>query len=113
MAQPDKDYLKYIPNICENPKLNAIVLTTIPAILYTAAAFGHLHLKQNTLLVAILISILFACLEYVVRVPIVKYSSNEAQMSNTTIQVIWIILTLVFAYMSDFIVPDTAEKKSD
>jgi hypothetical protein len=88
-----------------NPTANAIVLTFVPGILYTFAAYGQLYLKHASLGVAIVVSIFFAVLEYIVRVPIVKYSSAEAGMSNGTMQIIWVVITLLLGYASDFIYP--------
>lgn len=95
------DYLKYIPILTSNHTLNAILLTTAPALLYTAAAYGHLFLQGATLALSILIAVIFATLEYIIRVPIIKYSSDVALMSNTTMQVIWMGLTLLMSFGAD------------
>lgn len=100
-------YLDYIPEISKNKKLNAILLTIVPAILYTTAAYGYLYLREATLFLCILFAITFASLEYIVRVPIIKYSSDEAKLSNGMIQFIWISLTLILATMTDLFPQNT------
>lgn len=110
MEETQKQYMEYIPIIFENNVLNAIVLTTIPAIFYILASYAHLCFKNCTLSSAILISILFAIFEYIVRVPVIKYSSEIAGLSNFWLQVIWISVTLVLAYGSDFIMPPHEQK---
>ena len=51
--------------------------------------------------ISIVVSVIFAAIEYVFRVPIIKYSSNEAGMSNGTIQAIWVIITLLLSKLSE------------
>lgn len=99
------EYLQYIPIIFANPVINATVLTAIPAVLYTLAAYGHLFVKGASLGLSILISVIFATLEYIVRVPIIKYSHDVAQLSNGTMQIIWILLTGVLGFISDGFFP--------
>ena len=95
------EYLQYIPIISANPTINAIILTFIPGILYVLAAYGHLFIAGASLTTSIFLSILFATLEYIVRVPIIKYSSLSAGMSNNTMQVIWVLITLSLSKVSD------------
>ena len=95
------DYLKYIPQIFDTPALNAVALTFIPGIFYVLAAFGHLMVAGSGLAVSIVVSIIFAAIEYIFRVPITKYSSNEAGMSNTTIQTVWVVITLLLSKVSE------------
>lgn len=99
------EYLQYIPIIFTNPVTNAVLLTCVPAVLYTLAAYGHLFVQGASLGLSILISVIFATLEYIVRVPIIKYSHDVAQMSNGTMQVIWIILTGLMSFASDGFFP--------
>lgn len=99
----DKSYLNYIPIVLSNPSANAILLTFIPGILYTCAAYGQLYLKGATLAMSILVSIFFAILEYIVRVPIIQYSSIDAGMSNGTMQIVWVAITMLLGYATDFI----------
>lgn len=99
------EYLKYIPSLAADPTVNSIILTFIPGIFYVLAAYGHLFIANASLLTSIVISVLFATLEYIVRVPIIKYSSVEAGMSNTTMQVIWVIITILLSKVSDGFFP--------
>jgi uncharacterized protein (DUF486 family) len=92
-----------VPVLVTNPVINSIIVTIVPAALYTAAAFGHIFLKQLTIGIAILISIFFAALEYIVRIPIIKYSSEIAGMSDFSIQTVWVVLTLIMAGTTDLI----------
>lgn len=94
---------QYIPQLFANNLLNAIILLIIPAIFYTLASYGHLYLKDTPLYKAILIAIIFATLEYIVRVPVIRYSSRVAKMSNFMMQIIWIIITLLLALLLDMI----------
>ena len=98
-------YLEYIPAIFSNPVQNAIALTVVPGIFYVAAAYGHLLVAGASLLTSILISVLFATLEYIVRVPIIKYSSSVAGMSNGYMQVVWTVITMVLSWMSGWFMP--------
>ena len=99
------EYIQYIPILFSNPQVNAVVLTFVPGILYVLAAYGQLFLTGASLATSIIISIVFAALEYLVRVPIIKYSSNEAGMSNTTMQIVWVIVTLILSKVSDGFIP--------
>ena len=98
---------QYIPQLFENNVINAIILLIIPAVFYTLASYGHLYLKNIPLYRAILLAILFATLEYIIRVPIVRYSSEVAQLSNFTMQIIWIVMTLLLALLLDMIFGQT------
>lgn len=101
----EKEYLKYIPELFKDHRINAVALTTIPALLYCAAAYAALYVKGIPLIYSIVISCFFAILEYIVRVPINFYSSYEAKFSNTTMQFIWVILTMALSYASDVFFP--------
>ena len=95
------EYIKYIPILFANPQINAVVLTFVPGILYVLAAYGHLLITGASLATSIIVSIIFAALEYIVRVPIIKYSSNEAGMSHSTMQIVWVVVTLILSKLSD------------
>ena len=95
------EYLQYIPIVVNNPQINAVLLTFVPGVLYVLAAYGQLFLKGATLRTSILVSIFFAALEYIVRVPIIKYSSIDAGMSHSTMQIVWVIVTLILSKISD------------
>ena len=92
-----------VPVLVPNHIINSILVTIVPAALYTAAAYGHLFLKNVTIGIAILISIFFAALEYIVRVPIIKYSSEVAGMSDFFMQAVWVILTVIMSGITDII----------
>lgn len=92
-----------VPVLVPNHIINSILVTIVPAALYTAAAYGHLFLKNVTIGIAILISIFFATLEYIVRVPIIKYSSEVAGMSDFSMQAVWVILTVIMSGITDII----------
>ena len=98
-------YLKYIPILATNPTTNAIILTFVPGLLYVCAAYGHLLITGAGLGISILVSIIFAALEYIVRVPIIKYSSEIASMSNGTMQVVWICITALLSWLSQGFMP--------
>lgn len=101
----DVSYLQYIPNLLTNPVHNAIALTIVPGLLYVGAAYGHLLIAGATLMTSILVSVLFATLEYIVRVPIIKYSSDVAGMSNGFMQIVWVIITMILSWLSDGLIP--------
>ena len=96
------EYIKYIPNLFDNPATNAIALTFIPGIFYVLASFGHLMFAGGSLAVSIVVSIIFASIEYVMRVPLNKYSSIDAKMTNGTIQIVWVVITLFLSKLSEF-----------
>ncbi len=101
-----------VPVLFTNPIINSIVVTIVPAALYTAAAYGHLFLKQVTIGIAILVSIFFATLEYIVRVPIIKYSSEVAGMSDFSMQAVWVVLTVIMSAGTDLLRKRTAKKSN-
>lgn len=96
--------MEHIPKLFDNPTTNAVVLTIVPAALYTAAAYGHL-LSDSTLGISIIIAIIFATLEYIVRIPIIKYSNEVAKMSPITMQIVWILLTVILAVLITPLIP--------
>jgi len=98
-------YLKYIPVLFNDPFTNAVVLTFVPGLLYVGAAYGHLLIAGASLMTSILISVLFATLEYIVRVPIIKYSGEVAGMSNGVMQTVWVVITLMLSWMSNGLMP--------
>lgn len=98
-------YLQYIPTVFADPFTNAVAITFLPGLFYVGAAYGHLLIQGATLMTSILVSVLFATLEYIVRVPIIKYSSEIAGMSNGTMQVVWVVITMLLSWLSDGIMP--------
>lgn len=98
-------FLQYIPTVLSNPTQNAILLTFIPGILYVLAAYAHLFITGASLGISIVISIFFAALEYIVRVPLIKYSSHVAGMSNASMQIVWVVITMLLSWASDGIFP--------
>jgi uncharacterized protein (DUF486 family) len=100
-----QSFLQYIPIIVSNPVYNAIILTFIPGILYVLAAYGHLMFAGVGLGISIVISIIFAALEYIVRVPLVKYSSEIAGMSNGFMQFVWVGITMLLSWLSSWFMP--------
>ena len=74
------------------------LLMIIPAILYGFANFYHLYFPKETLFKAILVAILFASVEYIFKIPIIRYGKNSG-LSNFYIQMVWIILTLGISYI--------------
>ena len=113
MAEIVDDVVKNVPLLNSvSPTVAAIIVTIVPGIFYTLAAYAHLYLPQLTLAIAIVISVIFATFEYVIRVPIIEYSANVAGMSNTQLQFIWVGITLGLAYLTDEIWPRDSIKKS-
>lgn len=99
-------YIDYIPIFTVNPVINAILITFIPGIFYILAAYGQLFVHGASLATSILISIAFAALEYIVRVPIIQYSHHEAGLSNSNMQIIWIVITFILSKISDIWLPN-------
>jgi uncharacterized protein (DUF486 family) len=97
--------LQYIPTILSDPFSNAVLLTFIPGIFYTLASYGQLYMKGASLTLAILVSVFFAVIEYIIRVPIIKYSSNEAGMSNGVMQFVWVCITMLLGWGSGVVIP--------
>ena len=78
-------------------------LMIIPAICYTFAAFYNTVHPSSSIVTAIGIAVMFATVEYIFKVPIISYAKRE-NVSNTHIQAVWIILTLLLAsYSMSFI----------
>ena len=98
-------YMQYIPILLSNPVANVILLMFIPGIFYTCAAYGQLYLKGASLAFSIIISIFFAVIEYIIRVPIIKYASGPVGMSNGAMQSIWTCITLLLGWGSDWVFP--------
>ncbi len=83
-----------------------VSLMVIPAVLYGFANFYHLYFPNETIKKAILVGILFASLEYVFKIPTIRYG-RDSGLSNVTIQMVWIILTLIVSYLMGFYNPKT------
>jgi uncharacterized protein (DUF486 family) len=77
-----------------------VALFLIPGLFYTGAAFFHLRYPHWPLWTAILVSIAFASGEYIFRVPITREVHNMG-VSNFQIQIVWVVITLTFAYLSE------------
>lgn len=106
------EYMKYIPQILSNHKYNAILLTTIPALLYTAAVYASSYMKGITLLTSITVSCIFAISEYIIRTPINHYSIFEAKFSNFELQAVWVVIILSMAWLTDKIYPRNKKEES-
>jgi len=102
-----KDYIKYLPEISSNPHVNGVIYLMIPALLVTVATFGPLYFNKITIKNAIIFSVFFAILEYIVKVPAIKYCNEIAGMSYFIIQAIWIIMTLILAKLANMYFPNT------
>ena len=72
-------------------------LMIIPAIFFTMAAYGHLLIKDNTMLNSILMSIGFAIFGYITKTPITKYGSCVLKISNVKMRFIWLCITFFLA----------------
>ena len=106
MAEIVSDVIKGTPLLSScSPTVAAIVVTIVPGVLYTLAAYAHLYIPQITLMLAIVISVIFATFEYIVRVPIIQYSSEKAGLSNGEMQMIWVGITIALAYAADALFP--------
>ncbi|VBB18071.1 hypothetical protein YASMINEVIRUS_534 [Yasminevirus sp. GU-2018] len=106
---PTKEDLAFLPVIFENKTANAVTLMIIPAFFYTAASYGHLYFKDISIRNAILMAITFAIMEYIVRVPVIHYSSQVAGLSQATMQILWVCLTITLAFLSDQLFNVTVE----
>jgi uncharacterized protein (DUF486 family) len=82
-----------------------IGLLIIPGLFYTAASFFHLRYPDWPIWGAIGISIAFASCEYIFRIPAIKKAHNEIGFSNVQIQMTWIGVTLVMAFISQWFTP--------
>ena len=110
MASIVSNVISHLPIISTaSPFVAAVSLTVVPGIFYTLAAYAHLYLPQLTLMMSILISVIFATMEYIIRVPIIDYSSKVANMSNSQLQVVWVVITLILAWLSDIFFPKKKE----
>lgn len=74
-----------------------ILLFIIPAIFYTLATFYGSR-KNLSFWWSLLFSVIFASIEYLFKNPIVNSMSKDHKFPFWSIQLIWIILTLVIAY---------------
>jgi uncharacterized protein (DUF486 family) len=77
-----------------------ILLMIIPTIFYSLATFYNLSYPSSTMTKAIMIAVLFATIEYIFKIPIIKYGHNNG-ITRTQIQFIWIGLTLISAFLID------------
>lgn len=92
---------KLVPDIFGSPIGNAIGLTFLPGLAYTVATTANILLKNYGYALNIIISLIFVTIEYVLRIPIINYSSVDAGLSNTAIQGIWIGVTMLLSWMTD------------
>jgi uncharacterized protein (DUF486 family) len=79
------------------PVLIFIILLCLPAILYSCASFYNVLRPSESIYVAILIAIGFACAEYGFKIPIIKYGTDNG-ISPVFIQFTWIVITLILSY---------------
>jgi uncharacterized protein (DUF486 family) len=79
------------------PELIFILLFIFPAILYTLASFYNIIKPAKNIYNAIIIAICFACIEYTLKIPIIKYG-HDNKITPFFIQSVWIILTLILSY---------------
>lgn len=98
---PTKEELAFIPELFENKSINVVFLMIIPAVFYTLASYSHLYFKDISIRNATVIAIIFGTIEYIVRVPVIHYSKYVAEMSTTNMQILWVILTIMLAFLSD------------
>lgn len=73
-----------------------VILLIVPAICYNLASFYNLIHPSSSLVTATIIAISFAIVEYVVKVPIIKFGHNNG-FTPESIQICWIVLTLLVA----------------
>jgi uncharacterized protein (DUF486 family) len=74
-------------------------LLLIPNFFFTMATFYHLKHPNAPYATAVLIAIGFASMEYIVKVPVIRYGHEIAKLSTIEIQVIWVVLTMILAYL--------------
>jgi hypothetical protein len=95
------DYVKLVPDITGNPTTNAIILTAIPATAYVLATYMPVIFDQASYTFVIILAFVFLLVEYIIKIPLVKYSSEVAGLSNFSIQLIWVVLILALSAISD------------
>lgn len=77
-------------------------LLCIPAFLYLLASFFNTIHPASNMVIAILIAIVFAILEYSFKIPIIAYAHNNG-ISHVAIQSWWIVITLLGAWGLSYI----------
>lgn len=95
------DYVKLVPDVTGNPTANAILLTAIPAAAYVVATYMPVIFDKASYTFVLILAFIFLLVEYVIKVPLVKYSSEVAGLSNFSIQIIWVVLILALSAVSD------------
>lgn len=91
----------YIPVIVEDKMINALILLILPALLYTLAVYFHLYVKGITLKWAIILGVMIGIIEYIVRIPIVRYTSNVAKVPKYVSIIFWTSLTVSMSLVLD------------
>jgi uncharacterized protein (DUF486 family) len=81
-----------------SPVIIFIGLLFIPGILYSCASFYNVLKPSSNIYYAILIAIGFAIVEYIVKIPIIKYGYDN-RITPFFIQFTWIAITLFMSYM--------------
>jgi hypothetical protein len=74
-----------------------LALFSLPALMYTLATFFHTLYPLSSMTMAILVAIFFASIEYAIKIPVIMYAYDHG-ISRITIQVVWIIMTLLGAW---------------
>jgi hypothetical protein len=82
-----------------------IALMFIPAVSYAMASFYHLRHPGNTIIEAIIVAILFAASEYIVKVPLIHFGFGKG-LTRTHIQLIWVIVTFIVVMVLDYFYPN-------
>lgn len=75
-----------------------IFLLIIPASFYTLASFYNLVYPNNSIVTAFFIAMIFVSLEYMFKIPIIKFGSDNG-LNPWSIQICWIILTLLLSFI--------------
>lgn len=73
----------------------------LPGMFYVLASYSHLRFPKMAMSGAILLSILFASVEYIFRIPAIQQSHHIDKLSNVEIQVVWVVVTLFLAFITE------------
>lgn len=77
------------------------LLMLIPALFYALASFYHVLHPKRTMVIAIVIAILFAMVEYVFKVPLIAFGYRKG-LTRKEVQIIWILVTFLTVAVMDY-----------
>jgi len=82
-------------------QLLVIFAMFIASIIYAFANFSHANIKGKPIYYLITISITFAIVEYIIKIPTYHHAHSNKLFDTSTLQMMWLILTSISVTLFD------------